>query len=319
MEKIIIDGLAFAAPLLIMAIGAIFSEKSGVTNLAVEGFQGFGAFTGALAAVLLMPYLGDGSQVVIYVALLAGAIGGAIYAMLHALLCIKFKANQVISGVVINILSVALTAFLTSLINKMITGQASNKFMLGVFNRFDIPVLSKIPIIGAIFTSMYSFEILMLIIVVASWYLMYKTKYGMRLRACGENPQSVDAAGGNVNATRYIAVAISGALSGIGGVCFAYSISANFSPSIFMGYGYLAIAAMIFGNWNILTTAAACLFFGLARATGYQLCYWMNLSSNYSSLFNMLPYILTLILLIFFSKKNHSPKACGQPFDKGER
>lgn len=166
---------------------------------------------------------------------------------------------------------------------------------------------------------MYSFELLMVVIVVVSWYLMYKTKYGMRLRACGENPQAVDAAGGDVNKTRFIAVAISGALSGIGGVCFAYSISANFSPSIFMGYGYLAIAAMIFGNWNILTTAAACLFFGLARSAGYQLCFAMGLSSNYSSLFNMLPYILTLILLIFFSKKNHSPKACGTPFDKGER
>ena len=319
MDKILIDGLAFAAPLLIMAIGAIFSEKSGITNLAVEGFQGFGAFTGALAAVLLMPVLGNGSQTVIYIALLAGAIGGAIYACLHAFLCIKFRANQVISGVVINILSVALTAFLTSAINKMLTGQASNKFVLGVFNRFDIPFLSDIPIIGALFTSMYSFELLMVVIVVVSWYLMYKTKYGMRLRACGENPQAVDAAGGDVNKTRFIAVAISGALSGIGGVCFAYSISANFSPSIFMGYGYLAIAAMIFGNWNILTTAAACLFFGLARSAGYQLCFVMGLSSNYSSLFNMLPYILTLILLIFFSKKNHSPKACGTPFDKGER
>ncbi len=319
MDKILIDGLAFAAPLLIMAIGAIFSEKSGVTNLAVEGFQGFGAFVGALAAVLLMPVLGEGNQVVIYIAMLAGAIGGAVYALLHALLCIKFRANQVISGVVINILAVALTAFLTSAFNEAFTGQASNKMILGVFDRFSIPVLSDIPIIGALFTSMYSFELLMLVILLVSWYLMYKTRYGMQLRACGENPQAVDAAGGNVSRTRYIAVAISGALSGIGGVCFAYSISSSFSPSIYMGYGYLAIAAMIFGNWNILTTAAVCLFFGIARSSGQQLCLAMGLSSNYSDLFMMLPYVLTLILLIFFSKRNHPPAAAGQPFDKGRR
>lgn len=319
MDKILIDGLAFAAPLLIMAIGAIFSEKSGVTNLAVEGFQGFGAFVGALAAVLLMPVLGEGNQVVIYRAMLAGAIGGAVYALLHALLCIKFRANQVISGVVINILAVALTAFLTSAFNEAFTGQASNKMILGVFDRFSIPVLSDIPIIGALFTSMYSFELLMLVILLVSWYLMYKTRYGMQLRACGENPQAVDAAGGNVSRTRYIAVAISGALSGIGGVCFAYSISSSFSPSIYMGYGYLAIAAMIFGNWNILTTAAVCLFFGIARSSGQQLCLAMGLSSNYSDLFMMLPYVLTLILLIFFSKRNHPPAAAGQPFDKGRR
>lgn len=319
MDKILIDGLAFAAPLLIMAIGAIFSEKSGVTNLAVEGFQGFGAFVGALAAVLLMPVLGEGNQVVIYIAMLAGAIGGAVYALLHALLCIKFRANQVISGVVINILAVALTAFLTSAFNEAFTGQASNKMILGVFDRFSIPVLSDIPVIGALFTSMYSFELLMLVILLVSWYLMYKTRYGMQLRACGENPQAVDAAGGNVSRTRYIAVAISGALSGIGGVCFAYSISSSFSPSIYMGYGYLAIAAMIFGNWNILTTAAVCLFFGIARSSGQQLCLAMGLSSNYSDLFMMLPYVLTLILLIFFSKRNHPPAAAGQPFDKGRR
>lgn len=319
LDRVFIDGLSFAAPLLIMAIGAIYSEKSGVTNLAVEGFQGFGAFVGALVAVILMPVLGDGSQAVIYIAMAAAFVGGGIYALLHALLCVRFRANQVISGVVVNILAVALTTFLTTACNTALTGQASNRFILGISNRFDVPGLSAIPVVGALFQDMYLFEWIIAVLVLAAWYLMYKTRFGMHLRACGENPQSVDAAGGNVNRTRFIAVLLSGALSGVGGICFAYSISANFSPTIYMGYGYLAIAAMIFGNWNILSTALVCLFFGLARSGGYQLCLYMGLPSNYSDLFMMLPYVLTLLLLAFFSKKNHAPAAAGEAFDKGKR
>ena len=220
---------------------------------------------------------------------------------------------------VINILAVALTTFLTSQISGVLYGTASNKFMLGVSNRFTVPVISKIPVIGAIFTSVYPFEVLILILAVYMWYLMYKSKFGMRLRACGENPQAVDAAGGDVAKTRFIAVLISGGLSGIGGMCFAYSILSMFSPSIYLGYGYLAIAAMIFGNWDITSTFFVCVFFGLARAGGNQLCLKAGLSSLYTDLFMMIPYILTLILLMFFSKRNHPPKAAGEVYDKGKR
>lgn len=319
MTKVFTDGLSFAIPLLIMAVGAIYSEKSGVTNLAIEGFQGFGAFVGALVAVLLMPVLGSGSQAVIYCAMAAAAVGGGIYACIHALLCIRFKANQVISGVVVNILAVALTTFFTSAVNTAVNGNASNKFVLGVSKRFTVPGLSAIPWAGGLFTNMYPFELIIIVLVIFFWYLMYKTRYGMWLRACGENPQAVDAAGGKVEKTRWIAVIISGALSGIGGICFAYSILANFSPSIYMGYGYLAIAAMIFGNWNIGTTTLVCLIFGFAKSGGYQLCIAMKLPGSYSDLFLMLPYILTMLLLIFFSKRNHPPKAAGEPWDKGKR
>ena len=319
MTKVFTDGLSFALPLLIMAIGAIYSEKSGVTNLAIEGFQGFGAFIGALAAILIMPRLSSSSQLPIYIAILFAAVGGGIYACLHALLSINFKANQVISGVVINILSVALTAFFTSSANTAISGTSSNKLILGVSTRFSVPGLSDIPYAGGLFKNMYPFEIIIIALVLFFSYLMYKTRFGMMLRACGENPQAVDAAGGDVEKTRWIAVIISGALSGIGGICFAYSLLANFSPSIYLGYGYLAIAAMIFGNWNIGTTAIVCLIFGFAKSGGYQLCIAMGLPSNYSDLFLMLPYVLTMLLLIFFSKKNHPPKAAGEAWDKGKR
>ena len=231
----------------------------------------------------------------------------------------RFRANQVISGVVVNILATALTTFFTSVANQVLTGAASNKFVLGVSAQVTVPVLSQIPVLGWFFTDMYPYEWFIAVVAIVAWYLMYKTSFGMRLRACGENPQAVDATGGDVNRTRFISVVISGALCGIGGICYAYSISANFSPSIYMGFGYLAIAAMIFGNWNIPTTAAVCLVFGLARSGGYQLCLSMGLSSNYSDLFLMLPYVLTMILLVFFSGKNHPPKAAGVPYDASDR
>ncbi|AOH43823.1 ABC transporter permease [Anaerolineaceae bacterium oral taxon 439] len=319
LHNMITDGLAFGIPLFIMAVGAIYSEKSGVTNLAVEGFQGFGAFCGAVLATILALYAGLSTQTILYIALAMALVGGALYAILHALLCIQFKAEQVISGVVINILGISLTTFLTSQISGVLFGSASNKFTLGVSDRFTVPGLSSVPVLGAVFTNVYPFEVILLVISLFAWYLMYKTRFGMRLRACGDNPQAVDAAGGNVARTRFIAVMISGGLSGIGGMCFAYSLLSQFSPSIYLGYGYLAIAAMIFGNWNIVLTFFVCLFFGIARAGGYQLCLFMGLSSQYTNLFMTIPYILTLLLLLFFSKRNHPPRAIGEAYDKGKR
>lgn len=319
MDTVIIDGLSFALPLFIMAIGGIYSEKSGVTNLAIEGLQGFGAFTGALAAVMVAGKFAGNSPVPFYIAMLFAVIGGGSFALLHALLCIKFKANQVISGVVINILAMALTSYLTKGINRAVFGAASDKFVLSVSSRITVPVLSKIPVLGAVFTNMYIFEFFIAVIAVAAWVVMYKTRFGLHLRACGDNPHSVDAAGINVYRVRLIAVIVSGALSGLGGICFAYSISANFSSSIYVGYGYLAIAALIFGNWRIMPTLGACLLFGFARSGGYRIVQLMEMPSSYQDLVMILPYVLTLFLLVFFSKKNHSPRALGVIYDKGAR
>ncbi len=242
-----------------------------------------------------------------------------LFSILHAVLCIQFRANQVISGVVINILSAALTSFLTSQINKNAFGAASDKFQLGVSKRFTLGGISDIPVIGAFFKDIYPFEIVIAVIAFFAWYVLYKTRYGLRLRACGDNPHSVDAAGVSVSPIRYIAVMVSGALSGLGGMCFAYSISANFSPGIYMGYGYLAIAALIFGNWKILPALGACLLFGFAKSGGYRIVQLMKLPSAYSDLIMILPYVLTLLLLIFFSKTNRAPRALGEIYDKGKR
>lgn len=319
LNTIIIDGMSFALPLLIMAIGGIYSEKSGITNLALEGLQGFGAFGGALFAVMAVSFWGMEGKSVYYLSLLLAMVIGMIYSMLHALLCIKFKADQVISGVVINILALALTTFLTKQINKVVFNNPSDKFVLDVSDRITIPYLSQIPIIGGFFSKIYPFEIIIIVIAFIAWYILYKTKYGLHLRACGENPNSADAAGIDVAKTRFIAVMFSGALSGLAGISFAYSISTNFSSALFVGYGYLSIAALIFGNWTIIPTLGACLLFGFAKSAGFQFIQLLKLPSSYSNLIMVLPYLLTLLLLVFFSKSNRAPRALGEIYDKGKR
>ncbi len=320
MNSIIIDGLAFALPLFIIAVGGIFSERSGITNLALEGFLGFGAFVGGAGVFIITGGNMAGVEIpMFFLALLLAVIGGGIFSMLHAVLCIPFKANQVISGVVINILSMALTAFFTSQINVMMLGKATNKFVLGVCQKFTVPGISKIPVLGAFFTDVYYYIPIIIAVALFMSYLLYGSRFGLRLRACGDNPHAVDAAGGNVSRTRFIAVVISGALSGLGGMCFAYSISTSFSPSIYAGYGFLSIAALIFGNWKIGPTLGACLLFGFARSGSYKLAQGLGLSSTFSDIIMILPYVLTLLLLMFFSKHNSAPRALGEVYDKGKR
>ena len=185
MNSIIIDGLSFALPLFIIAIGGIYSERSGITNLALEGLLGFGAFTGGLTAAIIYEYSSIGGTASMYIALIAALFGGMVYAMLHALLCIRFKANQVISGVVINILATALTAFLTNQINASLFGRASNRFVLEVSPRFSIPLISEIPFIGAFFTSIYPFEIIILIVIMGLLLAAPASGSGKTLVTCG--------------------------------------------------------------------------------------------------------------------------------------
>lgn len=319
MDSILIDGLSFTLPLFIMAIGGIYCERSGVTMLAVEGLQGFGAFMGALFAFIFQNILGGSSQVPFYIAIVFAALGGGLFALIHAALCLRFKSNQVISGVVVNILAMSMTAYLTKLINRLAFNATSDKFNLSVCNRFDVPILSSIPVIGALFKNMYAFEFIVMIIAFIAWFVLYKTRFGMHLRACGDNPQAVATVGGEVLSIRLKAIVICGMLSGIGGICFAYSIFANFSSSIYVGYGYLAIAALIFGNWKIMPTLGACIMFGFARSGGYKLVQTLELPSSFQDLIMILPYVLTLVLLIFFSKNNGAPKALGVTYDHGSR
>ena len=158
MNEIIVNGMSFAIPLFIIAVGGIYSERSGVTNLALEGFMGAGAFFGAVFTALTAGIFASTSQIPMYLSLFVAMVGGALYAIVHAVLCIKFKANQVISGVVVNILAMALTDFLTSQINESILGQSADKFILNVFPRMTFGPLAKIPVIGGFFTNVYLFD-----------------------------------------------------------------------------------------------------------------------------------------------------------------
>lgn len=216
-------------------------------------------------------------------------------------------------------MAMALTGFMTKFLNRSIFGAASDKFVLGVSQKITVPVLSSIPVLGAVFKDIYPFEIIIVIVAVAAWYVLYKTKFGMDLRACGDNPHAVDAAGIDVGRVRLLAVMVSGGLSGLAGISFAYSISANFSSAIYVGYGYLSIAALIFGNWKILPTLASCLFFGFAKSGGYYLVQVLQMPSSYSDLVMILPYVVTLLLLVFFSKYNRAPRALGEIYDIEKR
>ena len=319
LNLIIIDGLSFALPLLIIAIGGIYSERSGVVNLALEGLLGFGAFAGGLFVAATAGFFASTSNAPMYISFLVAALGGALFATLHAVLCIKFMANQVISGVVVNIVSVALTGFLTSTINATFFGNPSVKFMLRTSPRWTIPYLSDIPLLGAVFTNFYPFEVIIIAVALFAWYLLYRTRFGMHIRAAGDNPQALESAGINVSRVRFIAVLISGALSGIGGMAFAYSISTNFSPAIYFGSGFLAIAALIVGNWKIIPTFAACLVFGLARSGAYALVLGLNADASVIDLAMIAPYVITLLLLVFFGKSNQAPRALGELYDKSKR
>jgi len=319
MNSIINESIAFALPLFIIAIGGIYAEGSGVINLALEGLLGMGAFFGGFMFALISTKMGINSTSLVYMSLVFAMIGGGLFAVIYAVLAINFRANQVIGGVVINMLSVALSAFLANQLNLSIFGQASNKFALTVFPRVNVAFLAKIPIIGAFFNNTYVFVYIILVIALIMYYILYKTPYGMSIRACGDNPQAVATAGRNVAKIRFSAVIISGVMSGLGGMCFAYSISTNFSPSIYVGYGYLAIASYIFGNWKIGQTLGACLIFGFARSMGYVMVQKFGLPSTYSDLVFTFPYILTLILLIFFSKNTKSPRALGEVYSKSKR
>jgi len=270
-------------------------------------------------AVTLVKHMGQGSQLPFYVSFMAAALGGMIYSLVHVLLCVKFKANQIISGIVVNILAVAMTSFAAKRINAVAFGKPSDRFVLETSRRFSIPLVSKIPVLGAVFKDFYPFELLIVIIAIVAWYVMYRRPYGMHLRACGDNPHAADAAGIDVNKVRTGAIMVSGALAGIGGMSFAYSISASFSPGIYLGFGYLAIAALIFGNWSILNTFFACLFFGFARSSGQAVINHLGMPSAYNDLVRILPYVATLFLLIFFAKNSRAPRALGEIYDKGKR
>lgn len=303
--------IAFTIPLLATALGGLYSERSGVVNIGLEGLMIVGSFAAAAVSVALEPVLGPGA---VWVGLLAAVVAGAAFSLLHAFASIHLNANQVISGTAINMIAGALTVFIA----RTLTGSGNIQLKQGV-PRFDIPGLADIPLLGPLlFQKTYSTTWLVLGLLALLWFVLYKTPFGLRLRACGEHPHAADSAGVNVIGIRYLAVLISGALGGLGGAVILVTYSGEFNGQV-AGLGFLALAALIFGQWKPLGILGACFFFGFAATLANASQAEPALKVIPEVVLKIFPYAVTLLALVLLSKKSQAPRAAGEPFEAGKR
>jgi general nucleoside transport system permease protein len=303
--------IAYTIPLLAASLGGLFCERSGVVNIGLEGLMVVGSFTSAVVISSLQASMGPAA---LWVGLLAAVVVGAAFSLLHAFASIHLKANQVISGTAINMIAGSLTVYLA----RMLTGSGNVRITMG-FLQTDIPVLSKIPVLGVLFFSKtYATTWLVLALLAVSYFVIYKTPFGLRLRACGEHPQTADAAGINVYRMRYIAVMLSGALAGLAGAIMLVTYSSEFNGSV-AGLGFLALAALIFGQWKPLGILGATAFFGFAATVANVSQVIPQFASIPGLLLKAFPYVVTLVALVLFSKSSQAPRAAGEPFDQGKR
>ncbi|MCP8969059.1 ABC transporter permease [Ectobacillus ponti] len=311
---IIVTGTLYtAAPLIFTALGGVFSERSGVVNIALEGLMLFGAFVGVVTSLLLGDSMGAATP---WIGILVAALASGIFALLHALASITLRADQTVSGVAINFLALGLSVFAI----KKIFGKGQTDFIKYRIDKIDVPGLSDIPFFGKVlFSNVPWTSYIAVVLAFVVWYIIYKTPFGLRLRAVGEHPMAADTMGINVYRMRYTAVFISGMFAGIGGAVFATSISGNFSGGTISGQGFLALAAMIFGKWHPVGALGAALFFGFAQSlgiTGGSLPYIKEIPPIFLTL---LPYVLTILALVGFVGRSEAPKALGTPYEKGKR
>ena len=304
----------FSIPLLIVALGGLFSERSGVVNIALEGIMIMGAFTG-----VLFIHLNQGAlpgQPVLLLAILVASATGAAMALPHAYASINMKADQVISGTAINMFAPAFAIYVARMIRNVQQIPFANEFRIE-----SVPALGDIPFIGPLlFQKTYVTTYMGFAILALAWAVLYKTRFGLRLRSCGEHPQAADSVGISVYRMRYAGVAISGALAGLGGLVFVIPTSTVFSASV-SGYGFLALAVLIFGQWKPGRVLFAAFFFGLLKTvasvySGISLLQSVPIPSN---VYKMMPYVATLVVLTFTSRRSQAPKAVGVPYDKGKR
>jgi simple sugar transport system permease protein len=310
--------LPVAIPLLLVALGGMFSERSGVINIALEGIMLFGAFFGALF-VLNVQGTDMSPQMVLLIGMIVAAASGIIYSLLLAFAAVNMKANQVIIGTALNMLIPA--AIL--LFSKMFFNSDGVTTNISFYIR-EFPLLSQIPLIGPMFfQKTYLTVMIGFVLLAVSAVVLYKTKFGLRLRACGEHPHAADSVGINVYKMRYAGVSISGFLAGMGG--FFYSVGvmdANVSGHTGVaGFGFLALAVMIFGQWKPGKIFLAALFFAFLRTLAYSVSlipflYNLGIDQTY---YKILPYLATMFVLALTSKNSRAPKAEGIPYDKSTR
>ena len=310
--------LPVAMPLLLVALGGMFSEVGGVVNIALEGIMLFGAFFGALF-VYVVQDLGLNPQIVLLLGMLIAALAGLLYSLLLSFAAVTMKADQVITGTALNMLIPA--AIL--LFSKMFFNSDGITTKINFYIK-EMPVLGQIPILGQMFFQRtYLTVIISLVFFIVSIMVFYKTKFGLRLRACGEHPHAADSVGINVYKMRYAGTSISGILGGIGGFFYSVGVmdgNVNGHTGV-AGFGFLALAVMIFGQWRPIKIFFAALFFALLRTLAYSVSlipflYNLGIEQTY---YKMMPYLATMIILTFTSKKSRAPKAEGVPYDKSQR
>jgi simple sugar transport system permease protein len=306
--------LLFSVPLLIVGLGGMFCERGGIINIALEGTMLTGAFCGVFY-LYNMQGVASGQHIFIISMLIAG-FAGIVFSVLHAIASINFNANQAISGIALNQAAPAAAIFVARLLIGVQQIGFSNDFRIE-----KVPILGDIPIIGDIFfQKVYITLYIGIAILIIASIVLWKTKFGMRLRACGEYPQAADSVGISVKRVRYIGVLISGFLGGLGGLALIVPTSTEFNATV-AGYGFLAVSVVIFGQWKPSRIFFAAVFFGVMKtlAAIYSVVPFLNDLSIDSFVYKMIPYIVTLAVLAFSSKKSQGPAAVGVPFDKGER
>ena len=328
---------------MIVALAGVFAERSGIINLALEGIMIFGAFIGVLFVNIVQQtdffvnaYSNDNYlalQGLELLAMLAAAVMGAMFSLLLSFASVNLRADQTIGGTALNLLAPALVLFFIRIIANqnslsMSSGDAASWFMIrktmfGYGRTDDMGFLGE-TFVHRVYLATYICILLFVILSI----ILYKTRFGLRLRSCGENPQAADSLGINVYKMRYIGTTISGALAGMGGFVYALTTSNCMATGDVAGFGFLALAVMIFGNWKPLNIAGAALLFGLFKCIsasytsldingdGVYLLANLGISVH---LYRMLPYLITLIVLAFTSKNSRAPKAEGIPYDKGQR
>jgi len=292
--------IRMATPIALAALGGIFSERVGVVNIGLEGMMLMGAFSGVLVSYYTTnPWLG-----VLFAIVVGGALG-----LIHAIISVGLKGDQIVSGTGINIFALGFTAYASEVVWGS-RGASSNVASLGVI---DIPILSDIPIVGDILGSHTPIVYIMIVVIALAQVLLFKTPFGLRLRAVGEHPAAADTAGINVNRMKYIGVIVSGMLAGLAGVFLSLGHLSLFSWGMTGGRGFIALAAMIFGGWVPLGTFGASLLFGLADALQMRL---QSMGVLPSQIILMLPYIITVIVLAGVVRKTRQPSDY-KPYDKG--
>lgn len=305
----------FIIPLLIVALGGMITERSGVTNIALDGIMVIGAFVGILVLTSLEKQANFDTQLIFVVAMFASGIAGALFSLIHAFASIKMKADQTVSATALNLLSPAIYTFAAT---TMLTGGSIIYFNRD-YRMDSIPFLSDIPLLGDIFfKNAFISTFIGFLLVYFVYVFMYKTKTGMRIRSIGENPQAADSLGINVYKLRYLAVSLSGFFAGIGGLVFTVTTSNSFTGNM-NGYGFLAIAVVIFGNWKPLSILGAAVLFGFLSAFGAVAPTIFPMINLPTQIYQMIPYIVTLIVLAITSKNSSAPKAIGKAYDQGER